>query len=135
MAEEGLVEKLFEEITQQLESKGLILKHGTLVDATIIASVDRPLSDQTREELEANPSPQIDTDAAATTKNGTWYFGYKGHIGVDVGSKLVRTLSFTAAAPHDSTQREDLLSGDGTYYGILGQSLPEHPNQRGSESP
>src|SRR5699024_1007793 len=84
----------------------------TLVDATIIESSTRPLSTDRRESLAEEPSAQIDTDADSTLKGGSWHFGYKGHIGVDVGSKLIRTLSFTPASPHDSTQLEALLSGD-----------------------
>lgn len=149
LAAEGLIEELFAEITVQLEAKGLILKRGTVVDASIIESSGRPLSDEKREQLEAKPSAQIDTDADSVQKGGTHYFGYKGHIGVDVGSKLIRQLSFTAASPHDSTQLEGLLSGDeraifgdkaypskelklrcrqqGIYYGILDKAYRNTP--------
>lgn len=112
LTEQGLVEELFAQITAQLETKGLILKRGTVVDASIIESAGRPLSDEDRKELAQNPSPQIDTDADTTRKGATDYFGYKGHIGMDVGSKLIHSLSFTKASPHDSTQLEALLSGD-----------------------
>lgn len=149
LAEQGLVEELFTQITRQLEDKGLILKRGTVVDATIIESANRPLSDEKRQELAEDPSVQIDTDADATQKGGTHYFGYKGHIGVDVGSKLIRQVSFTKASPHDSTQIEKLLSGDeralfgdkaypskdfkiqcreeGIYYGILEKAYRNTP--------
>src|SRR5699024_12261374 len=85
---------------------------GPVVDASMIAASRRPLSGETRAELAPNPSSQIDTDADATKKNGTWHFGYMGHIGVDVGSKLIHSLSFTQASPHDSIQLENLLSGE-----------------------
>jgi len=149
---EGLIEELFARITQQLEGKGLILKRGTVVDAAIMESSGRPLRADKRAELETNPSPQIDTDADSTKKGGRYYFGYKGHIGVDVGSKLIRKLSFTKASPHDSTQLEELLSGDeraifgdkaypskdlkmrcraeGTYYGILDKAYRNNPLSR-----
>src|SRR5699024_10109743 len=149
LATEGLIKELFNQITGQLEAKGLILKRGTVVDATIIESSGRPLSEEDRKELAEDPSSQIDTDADATKKNGTWHFGYKGHIGVDVGSKLIRTLSFTEASPHDSTQLDELLAGDeraifgdkaypskdlkircrqeGTYYGILDKAYRNNP--------
>lgn len=128
-------------IVDDLESKGLILKKGTIVDATIVKSYNRPLSKKRREELSERPSTQIDTDAQSTKKNGKYYFGYKGHIGTDVGTKLIRTMSFTAANAHDSTQTGELICGDersifgdkayadetvkhqarkdGVYYGIL----------------
>src|SRR5699024_9503691 len=152
----GLVEKLFDQITGQLEDKGLILKRGTVVDATIINSSNRPLSTDKREELEEEPSSQIDTEADSTKKNGTWHFGYKDHIGVDVGSKLIRTLSFTGASLHDSTQYEDLLSGDeraifgdkaypskelkqkcrkeGIYYGVLDKAYRNTPLSRAQQA-
>jgi len=149
LAAEGHLEELFEEVTGQLEAKGLILKRGTVVDASIIESAGRPLSDDKRRELEAEPSAQIDTDADSVQKGGTHYFGYKAHIGMDVGSKLIRQVSFTKASPHDSTQLQTLLSGDeraifgdkaypskalkitcrseGIYYGILEKAYRNTP--------
>lgn len=149
LAEGGHLEDLFGEVTRQLEAQGLILKRGTVVDASIIESAGQPLSEEAREELEAHPSSQIDTDADSTQKGGTHYFGYKGHIGMDVGSKLIRRVSFTEASPHDSTQLEGLLSGDeraifgdkaypsralkvrcrqeGIYYGILDKAHRNSP--------
>ncbi|MDR8391400.1 IS5 family transposase [Aliifodinibius sp. S!AR15-10] len=112
LAEEGLVEELFAQINAQLEAKGLLLKQGTVVDAALINSAGRPLSDDKRRKLEQDPSPQVDTDADATKKNNTWYFGYKGHIGVDIGSKIIRQVSFTPASVHDSTVLEQLVSED-----------------------
>lgn len=56
LAAEGLIEELFEAITRQLNGKGLILKRGTVVDSTIIESSGRPLSEDKREVLQANPS-------------------------------------------------------------------------------
>jgi len=81
------------------------------VDATIINSSNRPLSDKKRTSLEP-PSSQVDTDADATCEGGTWYFGYKGHIGMDAGSKLIRQISFTPASTHDSQLLADLVSED-----------------------
>jgi IS5 family transposase len=149
LAQEGLVDKLFEEINHQLEAKGLFLKQGTLVDATIINSANRPLSDKKRQSLQQEPSSQVDTDADSTCKRGTWYFGYKGHIGMDAGSKLIRQVSFTPASPHDSQPVSELISGDersvfgdkaysndslkcrsrreGWYYGILDKAKRAHP--------
>src|SRR5690625_6749272 len=80
-----------------------MVKKGTIVDATILPSSTRTLSKERREELAKNPSRQIDTDADSTKKGGRYYFGYKGHVGVDIGSKLIRKICFTPASPHDST--------------------------------
>ncbi len=149
LAEQGLVSELFEEINRQLEAKGLLLKQGTVVDASIIESTGRPLSDKKREKLESTPSSQIDTDADSTKKGGRYYFGYKGHIGMDIGSKLIRKVCFTSASPHDSTVLEELISEDerslfgdkaygreslkqiaresGWYYGILDKGKRDGP--------
>jgi IS5 family transposase len=108
----GLLRHLFEQILGDIESKGLILKKGTIVDATIIRSTNRPISRQKRVELETKPSSQIDRDAQSTRKNGKYYFGYKGHIGSDVGSKIIRKVRFTAANVHDINEFKNLVSGD-----------------------
>jgi len=153
----GLTDKLFEMITEDLERKGLFVKKGTIVDATIIQSGNRPVSRQRRQELSERPSSQVDTDARSTKKNGKYFFGYKGHIGADEGSKLIRTRRFTAANIHDSTERDNLITGDeqsifgdkayseddfkrrsrkaGVFYGILdkgrrGQKLTDKQRRR-----
>lgn len=137
----GLMDEIFTRIVGQIEEKGLILKKGTIVDATIIQSSTRPLSNRKREDLEENPSRQIDTEARSTAKNGKKHFGYKGHIGVDAESKIIRKRTFTPANVHDSRELEKVISGDeqsvwadkayprqedkraarksGVYYGIL----------------
>lgn len=112
LAETGLDDQLFEQVNVQLETKGLIVHKGSMVDAMITESTNRPISTQKRKKAENNPSPQLDTDAQSTQKRGRWYYGYKGHIGVDVGSKLIRKCAFTPANVHDSQMLEDLLSGD-----------------------
>jgi len=141
MIAEGITDKLFRLILGLITSKGLLLKKGTSVDATIIESTTKPLSKERRAELEEQPSSQIDTDAHSTAKRGKKYFGYKGHIGTDVGSNIIRKRAFTSAQPHDSRLKDKLLSGDekaifgdsaysnkadkqkarkgGVYYGIL----------------
>lgn len=108
----GLTESIFDEVLSQLERKQIIIKRGTIVDATIIASENRPVSALKREELEKAPNPQIDTDAASTKKNGTFYYGYKGHIGMDCGSKIIRKQILTPANVHDSQLTEKLISYD-----------------------
>jgi transposase, IS5 family len=107
-----LMDKIFVAIVSQIEKQGLILKKGTMVDATIIESSTRPLSKKKREELEKKPSKQIDTEAKSTVKNGKKYFGYKGHVGVDAESKIIRKRTFTAANVHDSQELDNVVSGD-----------------------
>lgn len=143
-----MMDSIFNAILSQLEGKGLIVKKGTMIDAIIIQSGNRPLSNKKREELEANPSRQIDTDARSTAKNGKKHFGYKGHVGVDVESKIIRKRTFTPANVHDSQEMEHLMSGDeksvwadkayprerdkraaremGIYYGVLDKGKRGH---------
>lgn len=149
LIEHGINDKIFNIVLSALEAKGLLVKKGTIVDATIVESTNRPLSQQKREELKKSPSPQIDTDAHSTAKRGKKYFGYKGHIGTDMGSKLIRKRAFTSAQPHDSQLTGDLLSGDeqavfgdsaygkiadkqearknGKYYGMLDKGTRRRP--------
>jgi len=105
-------DKIFEKILGYIESKDLIVKRGTIVDATLIESTTRPLSKQKRETLKETPSIQIDSDAESTMKRGKYYFGYKGHIGTDEGSKIIRKRDFSSAKPHDSKYIDKLLSKD-----------------------
>ncbi|MCP4489916.1 MAG: transposase, partial [Gammaproteobacteria bacterium] len=99
IVELNLMDALFNLILNALEEKGGLLKKGTAVDATIIESTNRSLSKEKRAELEKSPSSQIDTDAHSTAKSGKKYFGYKGHIGQDIGSGLIRKRDFTSAQP------------------------------------
>lgn len=107
-----LLDGLFRMIVDACEQQGLLVKRGTLVDSTIIESVNRPLSRKRRKALAERPSAQIDTDATSTRKGNKQYYGYKGHIGVDQGSKLIRRRTFTTASPHDITELDHLMSGD-----------------------
>ncbi|MCK5267770.1 MAG: IS5 family transposase [Spirochaetes bacterium] len=112
LIENKLNDKLFDLILGYLESHNLLVKKGTIIDATIIDSVNRPLSDKKRAELKEAPSSQIDTNAGSTMKRKKYYFGYKGHIGTDIGSNLIRKRDFSSASPHDSQYKDVLLSGD-----------------------
>ena len=112
LIQQALMNKLFDLILSFIDSKGLMIKKGTCVDASIVESTTKPLSKERRLELEKRPSPQIDTDADSTQKRGKKYFGYKGHIGTDIDSKIIRKRNVTSARPHDSTQTVHLLSGD-----------------------
>ena len=102
LVKHGLQKRLFTQVVMLLESKGLILKKGTIVDSTIIAA---PSSTKNREK-------KRDPEAHQTKKGNTWYFGYKAHIGVDKTSGLVHHLEVTAANVHDVTVVPKLLSGE-----------------------
>ena len=99
-----LTESIFNAINAHLAKKGLLLREGTIVDATLIAA---PPSTKNRE-------GKRDEEMHQTKKGQQWYFGMKAHIGVDAQSGLVHTLIGTAANVSDVTQAQDLLHGDET---------------------
>ncbi len=97
-----LTESIFAEINAHLRDKGLLLREGTLVDATII---DAPSSTKNKER-------KRDPQMHQTRKGNQWYFGMKAHIGVDVESGLVHSLTGTAANVSDISETHNLLHGD-----------------------
>jgi IS5 family transposase len=97
-----LSQALFTEVSAMLEERGLLMRQGTIVDATIIAA---PSS--TKNERKAR-----DPEMHQTRKGNQWHFGMKAHIGVDVASGLVHTVVGTAANEADITQTEALLHGE-----------------------
>jgi IS5 family transposase len=97
---------LLAETNQQLDALGLIVKRGTLVDATLIAaSVKRP-------SYGAKGVNPRDPDARVTMKRKTVHFGYKAHLAVDEESGLVRQAEMTSANVHDFCLAEALIQGD-----------------------
>lgn len=111
-----LLDKIFEAVLQDLEKRDIILRKGTLIDATLVQAARKPRKqnkDQgdSREDAGSNQS-QRDKDASHTQKGKKHYYGYKGHIGVDQGSNVIRKRSFTSACVHDSQELEQLVSGD-----------------------
>ena len=103
LTERGLMGEMMEELNRQMEHKGLMVKAGTLMDATLVESQGRRVS---REEK------ATDKDAAWTHKGGRHHYGYKVHIGVDEGSGLIRKAVMTAANVNDTEVGDELISGD-----------------------
>jgi IS5 family transposase len=106
LAAHGLAAAVFEEINRQLDALGLIVRRGTLIDASIVAAAVKPPSAKEGTVSERDP------DASWTTKNGESTFGYKAHIAVDEGSNLIRDAILTGADLHDSQVARDLIQGD-----------------------
>jgi IS5 family transposase len=100
LEEQHLTERIFAQIRSLLEEKRLLLKSGTIVDATIIAA---PPSTK-------NAEGARDPEMRQTKKGKEWHFGMKAHIGTDRHG-IVHSLSTTAANVHDSTQMSKLLHG------------------------
>ena len=100
----GLGKGLFEEINAHLESQGLRLREGTIVDASII---EAPSSTKNR-------NGERDPEMHQTKKGNQWHFGMKAHIGVDSETGIVHSMSTTAANAHDVTEAHGLLHGGET---------------------
>ena len=107
----GLLKKIFQNVLKQLDKRNVILRKGTLVDATLVQAA-RKKNKNDRGNDESGRSSQQDHDATGTQKGGKQYYGYKGHIGADEGSNIIRQVRFTTASVHDSQELENLLSGD-----------------------
>jgi IS5 family transposase len=106
LREAGLDQLLFEEVERQLDVRGLLVKSGTLMDATLVeAAVKKPGSP-------AGSKSPVDPEADWTRKGGKTYFGYKAHIGVDEGSGLIRRAALTPAKTSESETAEALICGD-----------------------
>jgi IS5 family transposase len=100
LEQQGLTQAIFNSITGLLEERRLLLRSGTIVDATIIAA---PSSTK-------NASATRDPEMKQTHKGRNWHFGMKLHIGADKRG-IVHTVRATAANVADITQLPDLLHG------------------------
>ena len=98
----GLPEAIFAEVNAHLADKGITLRSGTLVDATII---DAPSSTK-------NKAGARDPEMSSTKKGNDWYFGMKAHVGVDADSGVVHSLDTSTAKLHDSQVWDELLHGE-----------------------
>jgi IS5 family transposase len=104
LEEHHLGERLFEEVGRHLQEHGMQVSSGTIVDATIIAA---PSSTK-------NASGERDPEMRQTKKGNQWFFGMKGHIGVDSKTKLIHSAVVTSANVHDSQMLPQLLHGEET---------------------
>ena len=96
-----LCQGLFAAINADLTARGLLLREGTMVDATLIAA---PSSTK-------NQAQQRDPEMHQTRKGNQWHFGMKAHLGADRDTKLVHTVVVTAANVADVTKTAELLHG------------------------
>ncbi len=115
--------QLLATINATLAAKGLLLKSGTAIDATLIAA---PGSTKNR-------SGQRDPEMHQTKKGNQWHFGMKAHIGVDADSGLVHSVVGTAANVNDVTQAHVLVHGeevdvhlDAGYQGVQKRADTQH---------
>src|SRR5882762_7752811 len=129
LEQHDLTKVLFDEVGAMLEERGLLMRQGTIpafarTDATIIAA---PPSTK-------NKSKARDPEMHQTKKGNQWHFGMKAHVGVDVASGVVHTLTGTAANEADVNQmaavlhgREEAVFADAGYTGA--DKRPEHEDR------
>ena len=94
-----LTKQIFEKTQRYLTEKGLLLREGTIVDATII---NAPSSTKNRDNIR-------DKEMKQTKKGNQWYFGMKVHAGTDTGKGLARRVVVTDASVHDIQVMDELL--------------------------
>ena len=97
----ALTQAILAEVNALLSERGILLREGTLVDATIIAAAPST----------KNKTKTRDPEMHQTRKGKQWYFGMKAHVGVDAASGVVHTLTGTAANVSDISQTHHLLHG------------------------
>ena len=102
LEEHRLTERIFEMTRGYLSEKGLLVREGTIVDATIITA---PASTK-------NASRTRDPEMKQTKKGNQWYFGMKAHVGTDTRRGVVHSIVVTNAAVHDSQVMEKVLHGE-----------------------
>ncbi len=93
--------KILAAVNTLLAMKGLLLKQGTAIDATLIAA---PVSTK-------NKQGERDPEMHSSQKGNQWHFGMKAHIGVDTASGLVHTVTASSGNAHDITEAQNLLHG------------------------
>lgn len=113
LADKGLGEALFAEVSRQLDAAGYLIKTGTLIDASLVqAAVRRPPDGSTPKGEESRSPHDPDANWTRTGKGRHIFFGYKIHIGVDQGSGIIRSRMLTPAKVYESEVADDLVMGD-----------------------
>jgi IS5 family transposase len=103
----GLVERLFAEFDRQIEARGFVLKQGTMIDATMVEAAAAP-------PRLADGSDASDPDAEFARREGKAgsFYGYKAHLGVDQGTRLIRSAVLTPANVNETVVGDALIRGD-----------------------
>jgi IS5 family transposase len=131
LTKDGLIEQLFAELARQLDTRGLLIKQSTLIDASMVTSAAR------RPRKEEGPTSEVDPDArfGADNERHRFTFGYKIHAAVDQGTGLVRNGLLTSANIQDVSVATDLIPAEaGTVYadrGYHSRALRDHLQAHG----
>ena len=102
--EEGLGKMMLTVVNDHLKAKGIKIGTGTIMDATLISA---PSSTK-------NKKGERDPEMRQTKKGNQWYFGMKGHVGVDSKEKIIHSVEVSPANVHDSQMVSELLHGEET---------------------
>lgn len=146
LEEHRVMEKVFELVHGHLEQSGLMMKEGTIVDATLIAAASST----------KNRSGKRDPEMSSTCHHGQWHFGLKAAIGVDAQSGIVHSCRVVTAKNHDNALRDQLLHGEekavfgdkgfagdrakrdarqkGLYWGVMDQAKRANPLSNSQKS-
>ena len=116
----NLAEALFDAVSGYLQDRSLLMRGGTIMDATLIAAAPST----------KNKARKRDPQMSQTKKGNQWYFGMKAHIGVDAESGLVHTVKTTTGKVHDAKMTNDLIRADDTI--ILGDKRKRATRARGT---
>lgn len=137
---QGLSKRILSIVNSHLSKHGLVLKEGTIVDATLLQA---PVSKK-------NAKKERDPEMSSTRKNNKWYFGAKGHIGAQAqGKPIIHSVEFSTAKESDKIHMTKLFHGEeraifgdsgytaqeekrgarheGLYYGIADRGAYKHP--------
>jgi IS5 family transposase len=119
----NLGEQIFQVVKAHLKERGMAMKQGTIIDATLISA---PSSTK-------NKAGGRDPEMHQTKKGNQWYYGMKVHIGVDKDSGLIHSVETTAANVHDLTPAAELLHGyEQVVYADAGyQGIEKRPEMEG----
>jgi len=109
LSKRGLDSRLFAEINQQLENHGMIVKRGTLLDATLVRS---QAATPRNNKGEGESKSAVDPDANWTGSRTGPFFGYRAHVAVDQDSNLIRRVRLTPAKVNESLEADQLICGD-----------------------
>jgi IS5 family transposase len=110
LREAKLDQTIFDAILAHIESKGLLLKQGTVVDATIVEQARG--SKTGKKDADGNDITTRDPEAGFTEKHGQSYHGYKMHAAVDQGSAIITDLITSSASDHDSRYIDQLIEDE-----------------------
>jgi len=141
LSELKLLDELFAIFAVQLNQAGYLARKGQIIDASL---VQVPIQRNTRDEnkqikeddipegWDNNKCKQKDTDACWTQKNGKHHYGYKNHVAIDNGHKLIRHYDVTAANVHDSNVFDDLLDENNSNKDVWADSAYRSVEQEAS---